>query len=47
LLADSAVTTVVVTHRDRLARTNTELVEAALAAHAYQFVVLDTGEVVG
>jgi putative resolvase len=30
LLADPAVQTVVVTHRDRLARMNAELVEAAL-----------------
>jgi putative resolvase len=45
LLADLSVTTVVVTHRDRLARMNAELVEAALAAHGRQLVVLDTGEV--
>jgi putative resolvase len=45
LLADSAVTTVVVTHRDRLARMNAELVEAALAAHGRRLVVLDPGEV--
>ena len=45
LLADSSVTTVVVTHRDRLARMNAELVEAALAAHGRRLVVLDTGEV--
>jgi putative resolvase len=45
LLADPAVRTVVVTHRDRLARTNTELVEAALAAHGRRLVVLDDGEV--
>jgi putative resolvase len=32
LLADPAVGTVVVTHRDRLARLNTELVEATLSA---------------
>jgi putative resolvase len=45
LLADPAVRTVVVTHRDRLARTNAELVEAALAAHGRGLVVLDDGEV--
>jgi putative resolvase len=44
LLADPAVRTVVVTHRDRLARMNTELVEAALAAHGRRLVVLDDGE---
>src|SRR4029453_13953836 len=33
LLADPAVHTVVVTHRDRLARMNAELIEAALSAH--------------
>ena len=45
LLADPAVHTVVVTHRDRLARMNTELVEAALWAHGRRLVVLDDGEV--
>jgi putative resolvase len=45
LLADSAVQTVVVTHRDRLARMNVELVEAALAAHGRRLIVLDDGEV--
>jgi putative resolvase len=45
LLADPAVRTVVVTHRDRLARMNTELVEAALWAHGRRLVVLDNGEV--
>jgi putative resolvase len=44
LLADPAVRTVVVTQRDRLARMNTELVEAALAAHGRRLVVLDDGE---
>jgi putative resolvase len=39
------VGTVVVTHRDRLARMNTELVEAALSAHGRRLVVLDDGEV--
>ena len=45
LLADPKVTTVVVEHRDRLARMNAELVEAALSAHGRQLVVLDDGEV--
>jgi putative resolvase len=45
LLADPAVHTVVVTHRDRLARMNAELVEAALSAHGRRLVVLDDGEV--
>jgi putative resolvase len=45
LLADPGVTTVVVTHRDRLGRMNTELVEAALAAGGRRLVVLEPGEV--
>jgi len=45
LLADPKVATVVVEHRDRLGRMNTELVEAALAAHNRRLVVLDDGEV--
>ncbi|MFI2242041.1 IS607 family transposase [Streptomyces chrestomyceticus] len=45
LLADPAVTTVVVEHKDRLGRMNVELVEAALAAHGRRLVVLDDGEV--
>ncbi|TVS72496.1 recombinase family protein, partial [Mycobacterium helveticum] len=45
LLADPKVTTVVVEHRDRLGRMNTELVEAALSAHGRRLVVLDDGEV--
>jgi putative resolvase len=45
LLADPAVQTVVVTHRDRLARMNAELVEAALWAHGRRLVVLDDGAV--
>ena len=44
LLADPRVTTVVVEHRDRLARMNTELVEAALSAHGRRLVVIDAGE---
>ena len=45
LLADPSVMVVVVEHRDRLGRVNTELVEAALAAHGRRLVVLDAGEV--
>ena len=36
---------VVVDHRDRLGRMNTELVESALAADSRRLVVLDDGEV--
>jgi len=43
--ADPNVTAVVVEHRDRLGRMNTELGEAALAAHGRRLVVLDDGEV--
>lgn len=45
LLADPLVTTVVVEHRDRLGRMNTELVETALSAHGRRLVVVDDGEV--
>jgi Resolvase, N terminal domain len=45
LLADPKVTTVVVEHRDRLGRMNTELVESALSAHGRRLLVLDDGEV--
>jgi putative resolvase len=45
LLADPAVTTVVVEHKDRLGRMNVELVEAALSATGRRLVVLDDGEV--
>jgi putative resolvase len=45
LLADPKVSVVVVEHRDRLGRINTELVEAALAATGRRLVVLDGGEV--
>jgi putative resolvase len=45
LLADPKVTVVVVEHRDRLGRMNTELVESALSAHGRRLVVLDDGEV--
>lgn len=45
LLADPAVTTVVVEHKDRLGCMNVELVEAALSATGRRLVVLDDGEV--
>ncbi|MER7849518.1 IS607 family transposase [Kitasatospora sp. NPDC096077] len=45
LLADPAVTTVVVEHKDRLGRMNVELIEAALSACGRRLVVLDDGEV--
>jgi putative resolvase len=45
VLADPQVTAVVVEHRDRLGRMNTELVEAALSAAGRRLVVLDSGEV--
>jgi putative resolvase len=45
LLADPAVTVVVVEHRDRLGRMNTELVESALAAGGRRMVVIDDSEV--
>lgn len=45
LLSDPEVTVVVVEHRDRLGRMNTELVEAALAAHGRRLVVLEEREV--
>jgi len=46
LLADPGVTVVVVEHRDRLGLMNTELAEAALAAHGRRLVVIDDGEVI-
>ncbi len=45
LLADPKVMAVVVEHRDRFARLNSELVEAALAAQGRRLVVLHKGEV--
>ena len=44
-MADAKVTVVVVEHRDRLGRMNTELVEAALSAQGRSLMVLDPGEV--
>jgi putative resolvase len=45
LLADPAAAVIVVEHRDRLGRMNTELVEAALSAHGRRLAVLDDSEV--
>jgi putative resolvase len=45
LLADPKVIMVVVEDRDRLARMNAELVEAALSAHGRRLVVVDDGAV--
>ena len=45
MLADPEVTTVVVEHKDRLGRVNTELAEAALSASGRRLLVLDEGEV--
>jgi len=47
LLADPAVSVVVAGHRDRLGRVNTELVEAALAAHSRRLVIPGDCEVTG
>ncbi len=47
LPADSSVSAVLVEHRDRLGRMNTELAEAALAALDRRLVVLDQSEVTG
>lgn len=45
LLSDPAATTIVVEHRDRLARFGVEHLEAALAAQSRRIVVLDDAEV--
>ena len=45
LLSDSAVTTIVVEHRDRLARFGVEHLEAALSAQGRTVAVVDDGEV--
>jgi putative resolvase len=45
LLADPKVTIVVVEHRDRLARVNAELVEAAMSAHGRRLLAVDDSEV--
>ena len=44
LLADPAICTIVVEHRDRLARFGVEHLEAALRAHGRRAVVTDPGE---
>jgi len=45
LLADATTTTIIVEHRDRLARFGVEHLEAALAAQGRRIVVVDDGEV--
>jgi putative resolvase len=45
LLADPSVSTIVVEHRDRLARFGVEYLEAALAAQGRRIVVVDDAEV--
>jgi putative resolvase len=44
LLADPAVTTIVVEHRDRVARFGVEQLDAALAAHGRRVLVADPAE---
>ncbi len=44
LLADPEVSTIMVEHRDRLARFGAEYVEAALAASGRRVVIADPGE---
>ena len=44
LLADPTVTTIIVEHRDRLARMNVGLVESALEASGRRLVVVDDAE---
>lgn len=45
LLRDPAVTRIVVEHRDRFCRFGSEYVQAALAAHGRELVVVDSSEV--
>ena len=44
LLADPTVTTIIVEHRDRLARMNVELVESTLEASGRRLIVVDDTE---
>jgi putative resolvase len=44
LLADPQVTTIVVEHRDRLARFGVEQLQSALSAHGRRVLVADAGE---
>lgn len=44
LLADPTVTTIIVEHRDRLARMNVELVESTLEAFGRRLIVVDDTE---
>jgi putative resolvase len=46
LLADPQATTIVVEHRDRLARFGVEYLEAALAAQGRRIVVVEEGETI-
>lgn len=45
LLQNPDVTTIVVEHRDRFGRMNTELVEAALTASGRRLIIIDTTEI--
>jgi putative resolvase len=45
ILADPAATSIVVEHRDRLARFGVEHLQAALAAQGREIVILDSGEI--
>ncbi|WP_294731539.1 IS607 family transposase [uncultured Faecalibaculum sp.] len=44
LLADSKITTIIVEHRDRLARMNVGLIESALKAQGRRIIVVDDSE---
>lgn len=44
ILADSSVTTIIVEHRDRLARMNAGLIESALKAQGRRIIVVDDSE---
>ncbi|GAW93401.1 Resolvase domain-containing protein, partial [Calderihabitans maritimus] len=45
LLSDPEVTTIIVEHRDRLARFGFEYIEAALLAQGRKIIVMEPGEV--
>jgi len=45
LLSDPEVTTIIVEHRDRLARFGFEYIEAALMAQGRKIIVMEPGEV--
>jgi putative resolvase len=44
LLADSSITTIIVEHRERLARFGSEYIEACLHASGRQLIVVDSSE---